>query len=141
MLKKNSSQVLSHLIFFLGYERDSQYQLIVVTTTNIRDYNDLKGKKYCHPGNNFNIDLVNNYLLNDFERNVIRTNNLNGNLCEDNNNNNSTYFENYIKTIATYFGKSCRPVESTNSTINEKLCECRKSKFTHDYHLTFIINI
>lgn len=91
----------------------------MVVRKEIKNINDLKGKKYCHPGSNFENFLVTNYVLNEFERRIIQRNNLINTLCKETTH--ATYYENYIKTLANFFGQSCRRIESSNDTINERL--------------------
>lgn len=81
----------------------------------INGINNLKGAKYCHPGNVFENLLITNYILYEFERKVLREKGFTNKLCDGKS---DQYLEDYFKTLAEYFGQSCRPIQTADKNFN-----------------------
>lgn len=82
---------------------------------NDTDFQNLQGKKYCHPGFRFEHELT-QLFLEQFEVKALEINAVD--VCS----NNGTFIEKNINALANLFGASCRPSPWTiDDNLNERL--------------------
>lgn len=95
--------------------------VVVVRSSFTGNLNDLKGKKYCHPGFAGHPAWTPR-LLKEFENNILRDKFANSCNSSDKN----TYVERELKILSDFFGDSCRPGPWTN----DQDLDAKLSKFT-----------
>lgn len=111
-------------MLILAFNNETEYETIVVVKNDINNYADLKGKKYCHPGNSFENILLTNYVLYEFEREALKKNGLINEVCDGSE---DMFIKNYFKVLSNFFGSSCRPIATADDDLNKDLKTLYKS--------------
>uniref|UniRef100_V5I8N4 Transferrin n=1 Tax=Anoplophora glabripennis TaxID=217634 RepID=V5I8N4_ANOGL len=103
-------------------------------------FENLRGKRFCHPGFRHN-ELVTKFVLGEFESKIIS---LNSSYCDIGEN--ATVFEKRIRALSNFFGTACRPGTWTESealdiqlkTKYSNLCElCGTEGCNINYQVPF----
>ncbi|KAJ8948397.1 hypothetical protein NQ314_008437 [Rhamnusium bicolor] len=95
----------------LGITQHPPYQTaVIVRKPYDGGFENLRGKRFCHPGFK-HAELVTKLVLEEFESKII---NLDSNYCNTGDNS-STIVEKRLRTVANFFGPSCRPGVWTES--------------------------
>ncbi|XP_018324259.1 transferrin isoform X2 [Agrilus planipennis] len=103
------------------YLDDSVFQTVVlVKSTYSGGFSGLSGARYCHPGFKYDLEVT-DFLLKEFELQLFNSTSLN--LCNAETTT-STLVEKHVKTLADFFGPSCRPGPLTEDvSFNQQLKE------------------
>lgn len=89
--------------------------MVIVKSDYSGGFNGLKGKKYCHSGFKYE-KFTTPLLLQEFEYTVLSRNS--ADICS----NDGTLLEKQTKSLAEFFGPSCRPGNWTvDKNLNSKL--------------------
>lgn len=92
--------------------------VVIVRKPYNGSFENLKGKRFCHPGFNHD-ELVSKFILEEFESKVLSV----INYCSSDN---ITILEKRIKSLSSFFGSSCRPGSWTESDdLDKKLSKSK----------------